>query len=552
MSDEKYSLQEKAAEGKKPKQKPELDRESSEKRPILFRYAAIMALATGVLYWLAFAGMSSYQGWDFGLVTLVAWVPLLLALPNQTPKRALWLGVISGGTMNVLGFYWLLNMLRVFSGFPTTLCFLFVVIISTYQGGRLGLMGWLYARATQRGWRHEWVVLCAFAASELLFPLLFPWYYAATVTKLPALAQIADIGGPILVGLVLLGSNLAVAELFLSRFHRRAMDRRVVGAGFGVLALSALYGYVRILQVDAASVQGEPLHIGVVQGNMGLVEKREDSAEGLRRHKRLTGELRQKGVELVVWSESSVTFGVSEDMYKPFLRDNVSAHLGVPTIFGGVIIREDPNDPRMERLFNTALSSNAKGEITGRYDKHYLLAFGEYLPFGDTFPILHEWSKNSGRFSSGDTMDPLPLVTKTGTHNISALICYEDILPGFTNDVVNHARPELLVNMTNDAWFGDTSEPYEHLALSTFRAIEHRRYLVRSTNSGVSAIVDPVGRVIAHTPTFQSAKLDGIVYLLQGGTIYEVIGNVPMVALTLISILLAFLRKRSAPAKSAA
>jgi apolipoprotein N-acyltransferase len=548
VTDSDSSLQEKKKRAGKSKkdavEQAAPSEESSEKKPFVWWAAYGCALLTGTLYWLAFAGKSSFNGFDLGLLTLVAFVPLLVAWRHQTPRRATWMGVLAGATMNFAGFYWLLNMLQVFSGFPTPLCLLFVAIISTYQGGRIGLMGWLYARATQRGWRHEWMVLLAFAASEYLYPLLFPWYYAATVTKLPALAQAADLGGPIFVGLILMAANLAIAEVFQARFHRRAMDRRIVGAGVGVLVASTLYGWVRILQVDAAAIQGEALHVGVVQGNMGLMEKREDSAEGLRRHKRMTGELRQKGVGLVVWSESSVTFGVTEDMYKPFLRDNVSAHLGVPTIFGGVIIRENPDDPRMERLFNTALSSDAKGEITGRYDKHYLLAFGEYLPFGDTFPILHEWSKNSGRFSPGDTMDPLPLVTKTGTHNVGILICYEDILPSFTNSVVNHGNPELLVNMTNDAWFGDTSEPYEHLALSTFRAIEHRRYLIRSTNSGVSAIVDPVGRVIQKTPTFQSAKLDGIVYLLHASTLYEAIGDWPIILMSLGALALAFVKRR--------
>lgn len=521
--------------------RPEDD--SLEKRSFTGPAAYGAALVTGLLYWLAFAGRGSFEGQDLGLLSLVAFVPLLLAWRNQTPKRAAWMGVLAGATMNFAGFYWLLNMLKTFSGFPTPLCLLFVAIISTYQGGRVGLMGWLYARATQRGYRHELAVLGAFAASEYLFPLLFPWYYAATVTKLGALAQLADVGGPILVGLVLIGANLAFAEVTAARMDRRAMDRRVVFAGLGALALSAAYGGVRILQVDADAQAGEALHVGVVQGNMGLFEKREDSAKGLRRHKQLTGELKARGVELVVWSESSVTFGVSEDMYKPFLRDNVSARLGVPTIFGGVIIRENPDDPRLERLFNTALASDAKGDITGRYDKQYLLAFGEYLPFGDTFPILHQWSPNSGRFSSGDSLEPLPVTTSTGTHQVSVLICYEDILPTFTNKMVAHAEPELLVNMTNDAWFGDTSEPFEHLALSTFRAIEHRRYLVRSTNSGVSAIVDPSGRVIQHTPTFQVAKLDGVVHWMKGGTIYEAIGDWPIILITFATLLMAFVRR---------
>ncbi|MDB5215111.1 MAG: Apolipoprotein N-acyltransferase, partial [Myxococcaceae bacterium] len=110
---------------------------------------------------------------------------------------------------------------------------------------------------------------------------------------------------------------------------------------------------------------------------------------------------------------------------------------------------------------------------------------------------------------------------------VSVLICYEDILPSFTNRMVAHADPELLVNITNDAWFGDTTEPWEHLALAKFRAIEHRRFLVRSTNSGVSAIVDPMGGVVSHTKTFVAEAQEGTVRWLRGTTVYEVVGDVP-------------------------
>ena len=101
------------------------------------RLAVAGAVLSGVLYWLAFAGM------DQSVFTFVAFVPLWIAIQGQSPKRALWLGVVTGTTMNVCGFYWLLNMLRTFSGFPTALCMVFVLIVCAYQGGRIGLMGWL-------------------------------------------------------------------------------------------------------------------------------------------------------------------------------------------------------------------------------------------------------------------------------------------------------------------------------------------------------------------------------------------------------------------------
>jgi len=184
-----------------------------------------------------------------------------------------------------------------------------------------------------------------------------------------------------------------------------------------------------------------------------------------------------------------------------------------------------------------------RGQITARYDKEFLLAFGEYLPLGDAFPILYKWSPNSGKFSPGDKLDPLLIRTVTGEHKVTALICYEDILPSFTNRAVSHADPELLVNITNDAWFGDTSEPWQHLGLAQFRAIEHHRYLVRSTNSGVSAVIDPLGRVIAHSGTFRAEALQASVRWMRSLTVYEIVGDLPWYLLSLAVAYAAF-RKR--------
>ena len=511
----------------------------------------------GCLYFVAFAGFD--QWW----LSFVALVPLYISLIGQPPKRAAWLGFLAGFAMCMGGFYWLAEMLRTFSGFGTPLCLFFTSFIAAYQAGRLALMGWLYGRAAVRGWPGAVVFAAAFAAGELVFPLLFPWYFAATVHQVPVLIQLADIGGPILVSLVLVAVNLAIAEPLRARLARREgaprrrsgavseqkiafpLDKRVVGAGVLALIVALLYGAVRISMTNARIEHAESAKVGYVQGNMGLMAKRENPGEGLRRHRALTAELKAKGVDLVVWSETSATFPTREDlaMKSSFYKDRFAASLGVPTIFGAVLYRVDPD---RERWFNTALSSDAKGEIRGRYDKQFLLAFGEYLPLGDTFPILYKWSPHSGRFSAGTSLEPLDVDINGIIHKVSVLICYEDVLPGFTNRAVSHADPELLVNMTNDAWFGDTTEPWQHLALAKFRAIEHHRYLVRSTNSGVSAVIDPNGSIVPDTLStpFTAEAKDAVIHWLRGTTVYELIGDGPWYLVTLAIAIAAF-RKRS-------
>ncbi|HVH42283.1 MAG TPA: apolipoprotein N-acyltransferase, partial [Labilithrix sp.] len=163
----------------------------------------------------------------------------------------------------------------------------------------------------------------------------------------------------------------------------------------------------------------------------------------------------------------------------------------------------------------------------------------------------YKWSPHSGRFSPGTSLEPVIVDVKGTEHKVSVLICYEDILPGFTNRAVGHAAPELLVNMTNDAWFGDTTEPWQHLALSKFRAIEHRRFFVRSTNSGVSAIIDPNGAIVDGTLStpFKAEAHDGVIRWMTGTTVYEVIGDSPWYLVSLGIAVAAFRRRRPQTAR---
>jgi apolipoprotein N-acyltransferase len=509
--------------------------------PLRTPIAFAAAIASGLLYWLAFPGVDAWP------LAFVAWVPLVVALHGQPPKRAALLGLASGCTMNVAGFIWLQEMLKTFSGFPAPICFLFLLIVCTYQGGRIALLGWLHGRAASRGWPPNAVFAAAFVASELLFPLLFPWYYAATVHQVPVLTQVADLGGPILVGLVLVAANLALAELVLARLDRRSLRPVPLVVGGIALGLSCLYGALRIRAVDAATRNAPQATVGIVQADMGLMEKRSQYAEGLRRHLTMSETLRSQGADFVVWSETSAMRPVRDEMYAQELR-GVGHSIGLPAIFGAVILKSVP-DERDYVMFNSAVASDRSGAVGGRYDKEYLLMFGEYLPFGDTFPILHKWSPNSGHFTPGTALDPLPLIVSGATHNVTMLICYEDVLPGFTRKAVLKGDPELLVNMTNDAWFGDTAEPWEHLALAQLRAVEHRRYLVRGTNSGVSAVVDPVGRVVAHSGTFRQETVLAPIHWMRSRTVYELVDDWLWFAVSAVVIVCAF-KRRQTPLKA--
>jgi apolipoprotein N-acyltransferase len=503
--------------------------------PLIPRAPIAYALATlsGLLYFLSFPGPALWP------LAFVALVPLMVALRGQKPRRAAGLGWMAGFTMTMTGFYWLLGMLQAFSGFPWPLCLVLMALLNAYQGGRFALLGWISGRAEQRGWPFGVVFALGFGASEFLYPLLFPWHFAAAIYKLPALTQLAEVGNVVLVSLMLVAANLAIAELVVARLRHVRPRWRVVAGLAAVPALAAVYGAIRIHQVDAAVAAAPKARVGLVQANMGLLAKRKEKRAGLLRHLRLTKELQEAGpLDLVVWSETSVMSAMEESLVPTMYPMQFTRQLGVPAIFGGVLVRP-VDDTREYVLFNSALATDKDGKVIGRYDKQYLLAFGEYLPLGDRFPILYDWSPQSGKFSPGKSLQPL----RVAGRQVAVFICYEDIIPGFVNSIVGNGSPDLLVNMTNDAWFGDTTQPWIHFSLSTFRAIEHRRYFIRSTNSGVSAFVDPVGRVVSHTDTFKEQALAHEIAWMQAKTPYELYGDLPWWLVSAAAIGMSFIRR---------
>ncbi|MBT9554388.1 MAG: apolipoprotein N-acyltransferase [Myxococcales bacterium] len=199
----------------------------------------------------------------------------------------------------------------------------------------------------------------------------------------------------------------------------------------------------------------------------------------------------------------------------------------VPVLLGLITYdTKDPNvspleGPEARQTYNSAMLMDGRGRVLGRYDKNYLLVFGEYIPFGDKFPQFYEWLPEASHFYPGETVETFPFKG----HSLGVLICYEDIIPRFTRRVAAK-DPNVLVNVTNDAWFGHTPEPYLHLALATFRSIENRLWMVRSTNTGVSAFVDAVGRIVSETTLTDPEVLVADVPMLTTWTPYRAFGDV--------------------------
>ncbi len=175
----------------------------------------------------------------------------------------------------------------------------------------------------------------------------------------------------------------------------------------------------------------------------------------------------------------------------------------------------------VRKLYNTAYMVAQDGRVLGKYHKNYLLLFGEYIPYGDKFPWVYKVLPEAGNLTPGDTLDMFEL----NGYKLGPIICYEDILPRFVRKL-SKLQPNVFVNVTNDAWFGKTDEPMLHLALAMMRTVEHRKWLIRSTNTGVSAFVDPNGRMVKHTSIYEPEILrQSVAMMPPTRTIYSYLGD---------------------------
>jgi apolipoprotein N-acyltransferase len=239
-----------------------------------------------------------------------------------------------------------------------------------------------------------------------------------------------------------------------------------------------------------------------VQPNFAYSSDGEISGEEIRRQ--LTAlqvesqRLERAGAQLIVWSEGSYPVSLERDFSHDFPSTSpamIRRGFTTPVLVGTTMIAADD-----VTAFNTALLLDRQGQMIGRYDKVELLAFGEYIPGVALFPWLrHFLPAGSGAFQAGSGPGRLTLPAVHGQDwQLGPLICYEDLLPDFIRRT-GALHPNLLVNLTSDQWFGDGAEPWQHLALSVFSAIEVRTSLVRAVNSGISANIDPDGRLVQKT-----------------------------------------------------
>jgi apolipoprotein N-acyltransferase len=438
---------------------------------------------------------------------LLGWISALLLVYGARAARA-YLPMYGAGVVgHLVGFHWVYQTVRVFGGFgPPAAAVIFVLFVLL---GALQFLLFVLIHHHLDAIFERLAIRSATAVvlAELLMPRLFPWHFGHTQIAFTPFVQVAGLGGAMAVSFLMFW--LAEAAVRFVAFRER---RPILVLPVLVFGLAMTYGATMMKTFRALPGRGQ--EVVVVQGNATLVEKRDlaSARKNLARIFELSSAKAHPGT-LIVWPEGSVPAYIPADVggvgYPPILP---CIGDGSAFLIGSYAFLPD------ERRFNAAFAVYPDGTVPLPYFKRVLIPFGEYLPLSSYFPALRKLNAKAGVFTAGTKarVFDYPLRRPDGTPytlKLSPLICYEDTIPALARESTRKGA-ELLVNITSDSWFGRTLAPHQHHLIAAFRAIENRRFLIRATNTGYSAIVDPLGRTIAKIPPFTEGTATARVSLL--------------------------------------
>lgn len=520
----------------------------------IIRVYLMPALAGGLLTLCQPIGWDIHLGW----IAWIALLPLFLVLPAVPSIELFFMGLVSGAVHFITGLYWITFTLNTYGNLNILASFFVMLLLAFLETAYL-IIFTLVAGRTLKNYPRipSFVTLpLLWVAVEYLRTITpfggFPWLLLGySQQPYPVLIQFADITGVYGVSFLLALVNAVIAEVILwlnglkKKPEKPFLESKTISKGFpliGVITVAVLillafaYGNFRINRTTQLSEQGTTMKVSLLQGNIAQDVKwtPEEDARIIEIYKKLTQESLTSGAELIVWPEAATPFAIERDI-RGFELLRWLESLNTYTIVGSIDYTFDGLDKKNVRFTNSAYLVTPKGMAFSKYSKMHLVPFSEYIPFVEVLGFVDKLVKGAaGNFSPGKDR----VLFNLPKGKVGVIICYEAIF----GDLVRKFRKDgaqLLVNITNDAWFGKSSAPFQHLCMASFRCVENHCYMVRAANTGISAVVDPVGRILNKTDIFTETKLDAEVKILPArGTIYSYVGDVFAQALLLTGIAL--------------
>jgi apolipoprotein N-acyltransferase len=462
-----------------------------------------LAAVSGVLMILAF------PRWGLSYLAWVGLIPLLLALRGATPKKGFLLGAFFGIIHFAGLLYWVVLVMTTYGKLPWPVSIGILVLMVAYLCLYPGVFGAVLAWVGGKNfswffWAPALWVSLEFGRAKLMTG--FPWELLGySQWEHRRLIQGADLFGVYGLSFLIVWVNSFLFQLIRSRGKERMafLWKGGLTAG-GLLAAFLIYGEYRINQVEQTISRAGFFQAAIVQPNIDQSLKwvpafQDESLDRLSAQTKEANRIIHQS--LVVWPETAVPFYFLHDGRRSLKVTALAREMHNFLLFGSPAARKESG---RDKLFNRAYLLSPEGTVAGVYDKQHLVPFGEYVPLKPLLPFVGKIVEAVGDFEAGNRAVGLPL----GGGKVGVMICFESIFPEI-GLAFKKAGATLLANLTNDAWFGRSSAPFQHFSMGVFRAVENRVFFLRAANTGVSGIVDPTGKVLFSTPLFEKAVITG-------------------------------------------
>ncbi|MFI5304950.1 MAG: apolipoprotein N-acyltransferase [Nitrospiria bacterium] len=482
----------------------------------------LLAVLTGFLLVL------SFPKWDMEEFAWVAFIPLFFAIENKNPLQAFYLGWVSGLIFFFGSLNWIISTIVTYghiSWLTGLLAFLLMIfILASYPG----IFSW-GIRFCSNTIPIPKAILnpILWTGLEFLrghFFIPFPWdSLGYSQYRHLWLIQFADLTSVYGISFLIILINTVIFEVIFIFFYHGKLEKfpfvfswvPIIAAFFLLIAILA-YGKIRLVLPN----NGKTVKVSVIQGNIDQNKKWDERYrnETLSNYETLSRKAAENHPDVILWPETSVPFLFEREReYRESLCQFVKS-LHIPLLFGSPALDKTPSG---NEWFNSAYLINSDGILVDRYDKINLVPFGEYIPFQSILFFVNKLTEGIGDFKGGNR----PTVFALPEHPFGTLICFEVIFPELFRKFVNQGAV-FMTTITNDAWFGDTSAPYQHLSMVVFRAVENRTPIARAANTGISGFIDSRGNVLATTSLFVPDQITVDLKYYEERTFYTQYGDI--------------------------
>jgi apolipoprotein N-acyltransferase len=486
-----------------------------------------LCIASGLALGMAF------PKFDFSLLAWIAFVPLFYAIEGEPLGRVFGWAFLAGFASFATSMYWIVVPLHDFAGVRIEFALMPMLLLAAVMALFSGFAIWIGA-AVARRLRISIVVTMpiAWAAVEWLrtyFPIGFPWNLLGyTAYRHLELIQFAEFTGVYGISALIVFFN-AVAYLVILRRGAARTQAISLSTLTGLMIAILSFGAWRLADLRGEQPAGT-LRAAMVQADIPQSLKWDPNflPQSFKIYQDETTAIAKRGADLIVWPEAAAAFYFQPDDHYPaeFASDGayraallaLARSTGVPILFGAPALAE--RDGRLG-FYNRAYLVSAKGDVVAHYDKMQLVPFGEYVPFRAVLGfIVNRVVPGMGDMFAGTEQTLFPL----GNAKLGVLICYESIFPDLTRREVDDGA-DVLVNITNDAWYGKSSAPYQTLAMAALRSAETKVPMIRAANTGITAVIKPSGEITERTPLFQRGTEIGVVKWRPVRTFYTIAGD---------------------------